>query len=98
MFKIKIRDKDYNCSNAVFYYIFGLKSENSLLSMELYSHGIFELKLQKKLSNLSSSIKDLHSWVLKNADFMDKEHSICEEILSKLDEMLESCDSDEKTI
>ena len=56
MKQIKIRDKEYNCSNKVYYHIQGLESENRVISMELLGHENNELQQQKEIGRLNNII------------------------------------------
>lgn len=57
MKQIKIRDKEYNCSNKVYYHIQGLESENRVISMELLGHENNELQQQKEIERLKEDIR-----------------------------------------
>jgi len=54
--QIKIRDKEYNCSNKVYYHIQGLESENRVISMELIGHENNELQQQKEIERLNNAL------------------------------------------
>lgn len=58
MKQIKIRDKNYNCSNAIYYHIQGLESENRLFNMEIKGHEQSELELSKRISKAIEYIKE----------------------------------------
>lgn len=49
MKQIKIRNKNYNCSNAIYYHIQGLESENRLFNMEIKGHEQSEFELSKRI-------------------------------------------------
>ena len=61
MKQIKIRDKEYNCSNKVYYHIQGLESENRVISMELLGHENNELQQQKEIERLNKENELLKS-------------------------------------
>lgn len=58
MEKIKIKDKEYNCINKVYYYILGLESENRLFKLEINSHETKEIMLQQKIDRAREFIKE----------------------------------------
>lgn len=59
MKKIRIRDKDYNCSNMLYYHIQALESENRLFNMEIKAHEQNELELKDRLSKAIEYIEKL---------------------------------------
>jgi len=61
--QIKIRDKEYNCSNMVYYHIQGLKSENRVISMELLGHENNELQQQKEIERLNNIINEFDDFI-----------------------------------
>lgn len=75
MKQIKIRDKEYNCSNKVYYHIQGLESENRVISMELLGHENNELQQQKEIERLNNIIEkykkhleDIDKWLDYNTE------------------------------
>ena len=60
MKQIKIRDKEYNCSNKVYYHIQGLESENRVISKELLGHENNELQ-QKEIERLKEKNEELRA-------------------------------------
>lgn len=58
MKQIKIRNKNYNCSNAIYYHIQGLESENRLFNMEIKGHEQSEFELSKRIDKAIKFMED----------------------------------------
>lgn len=76
MKKIKIRDKEYNCSNKVYWHIKSLESENECFNMEVKSHEQSEYELEQenkqlkerlnKIEKYASELEEQYWWVHKD--------------------------------
>ena len=63
MKQIKIRNKNYNCSNAIYYHIQGLESENRLFNMEIKGHEQSEFELSKRIDKAIEYIENKNKYL-----------------------------------
>lgn len=82
MKQIKIRDKEYNCSNRVYYHIQGLESENRVISMELLGHENNELQQQKEIERLNNTLNKAIEYI---ENIQTPTYMILEDICDLLD-------------
>lgn len=96
MKKVKIRDREYNCSNAVYWHIQGLETENRMFSQEIHAHERSEIKIMYENENLERHNKQLkENWnKLKEWLYTTLDINCCELIEAKIQE-LEKGDSNE---
>lgn len=78
MKKIKIRDREYNCSNAVYWHIQGLETENRLFSQEIHAHERSEIKIMYENENLERHNKQLKDKITKAKEYMRDNMSLRE--------------------
>ncbi|MBQ1551887.1 MAG: hypothetical protein IIZ67_07280 [Bacilli bacterium] len=72
MKQIKIRNKNYNCSNAIYYHIQGLESENRLFNMEIKGHEQSEFELSKRIDKALSYLRDIGNWLRDDSSYRAK--------------------------
>ena len=85
MKQIKIRDKEYNCSNRIYYHIQGLESENRVISMELLGHENNELQQQKEIERLNKE----NTILRQNSQYLVKQNDELEEVINNAIEYIE---------
>lgn len=90
MKQIKIRNKNYNCSNAIYYYIQGLESENRLFNMEIKGHEQSEFELSKRIDKAIEYIEK-NVW---SCYILDDEKELIETDSEELLEILKGSDKE----
>lgn len=84
MKQIKIRNKNYNCSNAIYYHIQGLESENRLFNMEIKGHEQSEFELSKRIDKAIEYTKRFTNGKTSSIDEWENVELVLENILKIL--------------